>query len=365
MHLRFTTNSGTEFQITGTKRMVPDKFGIEGSAIDIQFKTSHGDMGLTGRGEAFQVFSSVVPAVTALIQKEDPDFITFTAAEASRQKLYDRLVKVTAGVSKDKYFARTFTGPYFREYMIGKLEHKAKFEEYIKKSQTSLTQGAIVNAVENAEPSEDRWESITPEVNPDWFTEEGWEDDSEETETATKNAAEGGVWRTIRGARVFIEGGKITKGPANLVGTEDPNSIKAIDKQLNDPENLAAWKVPEKLYHVTTSENAKKILKGGLKIKPKTSETGDQLGVYLTDDPIEVRDHQDLGGDIDDFVVLEVQTKGLKLRLDPEYFSSSTVDHDTISQYISDVNTGDDMWGAYSPKPIKASAIKKIDWEDL
>ncbi len=56
--------------------------------------------------------------------------------------------------------------------------------------------------------------------------------DKERTKLGVNNQAdEPGVWRTIRGARVFIEGGVITKGPEALIGTKQDDSEQGNDKE--------------------------------------------------------------------------------------------------------------------------------------
>lgn len=65
------------------------------TTVDIQFEDAQGEMGLTGVGHAtaIQVFSAVDAFVRHAIQTYHPREMTFTAEEASRQKLYGRLVQ--------------------------------------------------------------------------------------------------------------------------------------------------------------------------------------------------------------------------------------------------------------------------------
>ena len=54
------------------------------------------DYELTGSGQAFRVFATVIHALKMFVRSEGRPFIFFTAKEASRQKLYDRFVRLVA-----------------------------------------------------------------------------------------------------------------------------------------------------------------------------------------------------------------------------------------------------------------------------
>ena len=54
------------------------------------------DYDLTGGGQAFTVFATVIHALKMFVRKEGRPFIYFSAKEASRQKLYDRFVRLVA-----------------------------------------------------------------------------------------------------------------------------------------------------------------------------------------------------------------------------------------------------------------------------
>ena len=68
-------------------------------AIDISFYVSEdgdhdsADYGITGGGNEYQVFSTVMVIAKEYIAKHKPEAITFSAEEPSRIKLYDRFMK--------------------------------------------------------------------------------------------------------------------------------------------------------------------------------------------------------------------------------------------------------------------------------
>ena len=62
---------------------------------DITVAKFAADYELTGGGQAFTVFATVIHALKMFVQKTRPHpFIFFTAKEASRQKLYDRFIRM-------------------------------------------------------------------------------------------------------------------------------------------------------------------------------------------------------------------------------------------------------------------------------
>ena len=63
---------------------------------DITVAKFAADYELTGGGQAFTVFATVIHALKMFVRKEGRPFIYFSAKEASRQKLYDRFVRLVA-----------------------------------------------------------------------------------------------------------------------------------------------------------------------------------------------------------------------------------------------------------------------------
>ena len=52
--------------------------------------------GVTGGGDAFVIFATVIHALKMFVRAHGRPFILFTAKEASRQKLYDRFIRLVA-----------------------------------------------------------------------------------------------------------------------------------------------------------------------------------------------------------------------------------------------------------------------------
>lgn len=134
----------------------------------------------------------------------------------------------------------------------------------------------------------------------------------------------------------------------------------AIDSVINSPEVLSELNVQEYMYHVTDRKNLKSIEKEGLKFgSPRASSTGEIRGVYLTDS---VEDLSKQGGDIGggDTVVLKVKTKGLDLRLDPEYYYYDDKTEKGAKKYVELINEGAESYALYSPKSIPVSHIEVV-----
>jgi len=71
---------------------VPMRNGI----VDISFNRG-GSMDITGKGAAAQIFATVVDAINRYIKTEKPVWISFSASEPSRAKLYQHMVKRLSG----------------------------------------------------------------------------------------------------------------------------------------------------------------------------------------------------------------------------------------------------------------------------
>lgn len=117
MSLKFSTSNGKDYSIDVREHKIG---GI--TTHDVEFNDESGStskerFGVTGAGNAHEVFGKVVPSIVAYAQKMDPTVMSFSAAEPSRQKLYDRLVKTVARVLPD-YKAVSADMPGKREYVI-------------------------------------------------------------------------------------------------------------------------------------------------------------------------------------------------------------------------------------------------------
>ena len=63
----------------------------EYSLVDVEFSIQD-EFGVTGGGDAAAIFATVHSAIKDYISTHKPDFITFSADEPSRKKLYSRMV---------------------------------------------------------------------------------------------------------------------------------------------------------------------------------------------------------------------------------------------------------------------------------
>lgn len=133
----------------------------------LQFSDEGGDFGVTGAGGAHEVFSKVTEASIAYVKNMDVPIMNFSAEEPSRQKLYDRLSK-TVLASLPEYEGIFIPGKP-KNYFIGKKEIIDDLKSHF---------GALAKSFDPEKP----YEEITPEIEDEWFTEEGWEEEVENDE---------------------------------------------------------------------------------------------------------------------------------------------------------------------------------------
>lgn len=69
------------------------------SLVDVEFSVQD-EFGVTGQGDASAIFATVYSAIKDYIASRQPDFITFSADEPSRRKLYSRMVGRLPGYSQ-------------------------------------------------------------------------------------------------------------------------------------------------------------------------------------------------------------------------------------------------------------------------
>lgn len=58
---------------------------------DIAVRNSQ--IGITGTGDSFKIFSKVISIIIKILNKKNPDYINFQANEENRQRLYKLLIK--------------------------------------------------------------------------------------------------------------------------------------------------------------------------------------------------------------------------------------------------------------------------------
>ena len=78
----------------------------------------HDDIMDIGTGNALKVFSGVIKALRMFIREYKPERISFSAKQKSRQKLYDRFVKMVEKESKFKLL-KTYMKHGRKNYLFG------------------------------------------------------------------------------------------------------------------------------------------------------------------------------------------------------------------------------------------------------
>lgn len=64
--------------------------------VDISFNRA-GSMDITGKGDAVQIFATVLDAINRYVKAEQPGWISFSANEPSRAKLYQHMIRRLSG----------------------------------------------------------------------------------------------------------------------------------------------------------------------------------------------------------------------------------------------------------------------------
>ena len=75
--------------------------------------------GVTGGGHAFAVFATVIHALKAFVRSHNRPFIVFTAKEASREKLYDRFVRMVKSAVPGMHGFRLINTPAVKAVLGG------------------------------------------------------------------------------------------------------------------------------------------------------------------------------------------------------------------------------------------------------
>jgi hypothetical protein len=168
---KFTTSAGNAYDID-----VYNYGSIGGMRVpSIQFSDEEGKFAVTGAGNPFEVFGSVVPAIVSYVHHNDLPAATFSAAEPSRQRLYDRLVKTVAKVMPD-YFAAYYdppprpdggVGP--RTYVIGKREIRPQLQQAFTERVPKGSRGHVLVASRYGSQPTGGLRELRPQINPTWF----------------------------------------------------------------------------------------------------------------------------------------------------------------------------------------------------
>ena len=86
--------------------------------------------GVTGGGDAFAVFATVIHALKVFVRTHNRPFIVFTAKEASRQKLYDRFVRIVKSTVPGMHGFRLINTPAVRAVLGNMLSGSAGLGSY-------------------------------------------------------------------------------------------------------------------------------------------------------------------------------------------------------------------------------------------
>lgn len=171
--LHFTTKSGRQFEISTHDSSMS---GLDVKSI--QFSDDAHDFHKTGKGEAFEVFSKVVPAVKAWVDKTNPEKLHFSAQGLSRQKLYDRLVKTLLKLDPTRAALLSDSGVN-KHYLVVPKQNVEAIKELMNTAGYPAHE-EIRSAKDAGRPVE--WTEVEPEIDPIWFTPEGWDDDEDFSE---------------------------------------------------------------------------------------------------------------------------------------------------------------------------------------
>ena len=138
--------------------------------------------------------------------------------------------------------------------------------------------------------------------------------------------------------------------------------LDQADDLINSPDVLSLLKIPEELTHVTTMERIDSIKKNGLMVnKDRVSTEGFIRGVYFSDNPNDIVEHQgDMKVSRESAVVVTIKTKGLTLRLDPEFFYYDDKTKKGAKDWVESINDGFEAYALYSRDGIPASSIVSI-----
>lgn len=138
------------------------------------------------------------------------------------------------------------------------------------------------------------------------------------------------------------------------LSSKERAAIDKADKELN--KGVGKFSFPPELYHVTTKDRVSAISKNGLQVQSeRTSTGGDPRGAYVTNDIDEVVEYGDIPKK--DAYVVEIDTSGIPLRFDPEYYA---VEYKTGADLQKGIKAGATAVFAYSKSPIPATAIKSV-----
>lgn len=186
----FSTTSGSQYRIWGRNHSL--RIGNETLPImEVGFSDEKGSYAITGAGSAYEVFSKVSVAVTALALKGGEEYLSFTAAEESRQKLYDRLVRTTAAAVPE-FVALAISKPIGKRYILARRDKLDYLQGVAKAMGSDIVPEILIN--EAQEVVVGPWVLLTPEAREEWFHPSGWEEDF------PTSAPDSPGWKEVKGS---------------------------------------------------------------------------------------------------------------------------------------------------------------------
>jgi hypothetical protein len=115
----FVTDSGGGYRVKFTQRNVKYLQPFNNSNVwttDFSLKNDWGSSwGISGTGDAFRVFATVIDIMKDFLKDENPDAVTFSASEKSRKELYRAMIKRLPRFTKGYELLRNVKVPNSRE----------------------------------------------------------------------------------------------------------------------------------------------------------------------------------------------------------------------------------------------------------
>ena len=102
-----------------------------GWVFTFQSDVNDDPFGVTGGGDAFAVFATVIHALKVFVRTRNRPFIVFTAKEASRQKLYDRFIRLVKSTVPGMHGFRLINTPAVRSVLGNQLSGSAGLSSYV------------------------------------------------------------------------------------------------------------------------------------------------------------------------------------------------------------------------------------------
>lgn len=238
----FPTSFNGNYEVWASSMRV---FGVD--ATHIGFKNSRGRYSITGEAGpsgAAEVFRNVTTAVTAYVMHNKPPYITFSAAEQSRSKLYDHLTRTTCAAFPD-YLAVVERDGDHSQYGLVRRDHVDEFEAAIKNRPERDKLAVLVKGFTPTNPGT-RWAYIDPIVDLRWFSFTGWLPTHDSSGEITKDFDEGKHPRVPAGQPGGGEFGSGGGGQAEKPDTTEADHLDTLIHELRTKGGFTYQPLTEK-----------------------------------------------------------------------------------------------------------------------